>query len=182
MRVAVTLCLDRDDLAAARAWLDAHDRWLAWSGAVLGRADGQCAWASYCLAAGDLGQARHHATQALRVGERSAPAAGVADGASPARHDRGARGPDPGSTPASGSGAGTGGRLRRAVRAGTHAAGLRRISSCALEPSTRPERRWTKRAPSAPHLPPRRPWPASMRSRHASATSRPPWSAPRRPG
>ena len=67
MRLAVGLCLDRDDLAAAHAWLDAHDRWLAWSGAVLGRADGQCAWASYCLAAGELGQARQHATQAFAL-------------------------------------------------------------------------------------------------------------------
>ena len=67
MRVAVGLCLDRGDLAAAHAWLDAHDRWLAWSGAVLGRADGQSAWASYCLAAGDIGRARQHAAQALAL-------------------------------------------------------------------------------------------------------------------
>jgi len=65
MRVAVALCLDRDDLATAHAWLEAHDRWLAWSGAVLGQADGQCAWASYALAAGDFQRGRHHAQQAL---------------------------------------------------------------------------------------------------------------------
>ena len=67
IRVAVTLCLDRGDLTAAHAWLDAHDRWLAWSGAVLGRADGQCAWASYCHAAGDIGRARQHAAHALAL-------------------------------------------------------------------------------------------------------------------
>ncbi|HYI15026.1 MAG TPA: AAA family ATPase [Thermomicrobiales bacterium] len=65
MRVAVGLCLDRGDLVAAHAWLDAHDRWLAWSGAVLGRTDGACAWASYFLATGDLGRARQQAEQAL---------------------------------------------------------------------------------------------------------------------
>jgi len=67
IRVAVALCLDRNDLTAAHAWLDAHDRWLDWSGAVLGRADGACAWTRYCLAAGDIGRARQHAEQALAL-------------------------------------------------------------------------------------------------------------------
>jgi DNA-binding NarL/FixJ family response regulator len=67
IRVAVGLCLDREDLAAAHAWLDAHDRWLAWSGAVLGRADGECAWAYYCVTAGDFVGARQHASQALAL-------------------------------------------------------------------------------------------------------------------
>ncbi|MCO5176835.1 MAG: helix-turn-helix transcriptional regulator [Thermomicrobiales bacterium] len=67
LRVAVALCLDRDDLTAARAWLDAHDRWLHWSGAILGRADGECAWTRYCLATGDIGRARQHAEQALAL-------------------------------------------------------------------------------------------------------------------
>ena len=53
------LALDAGDLPAARAWLEAHDRWLAWSGAVLGRAEGQLGWAAYHRAAGDLdGRAR----------------------------------------------------------------------------------------------------------------------------
>lgn len=67
MRVAAGLCLDHNDLPAARAWLDAHDRWLTWSGAVLGRAGGQNAWAGYALATGDFRQARHAATQALAL-------------------------------------------------------------------------------------------------------------------
>jgi DNA-binding NarL/FixJ family response regulator len=67
MRIAAGLCLDHNDLPAAHAWLDAHDRWLAWSGAVLGRADGECAWAEYCLAAGDIGAARQHASQGLTL-------------------------------------------------------------------------------------------------------------------
>jgi DNA-binding CsgD family transcriptional regulator len=67
MRIAAELCLDHNDLPAAHAWLDAHDRWLEWSGAVLGRADGQCAWASYWLAARDIGRARQHAEQALTL-------------------------------------------------------------------------------------------------------------------
>ncbi|HYI14316.1 MAG TPA: BREX system ATP-binding domain-containing protein, partial [Thermomicrobiales bacterium] len=67
MRIAAGLCLDHNDLPAAHAWLDAHDRWLAWSGAVLGRADGECAWAEYCLAAGEIGAARQHASQGLAL-------------------------------------------------------------------------------------------------------------------
>ena len=52
-RLAADLCLDAGDVSAARAWLAAHDRWLAWSESVLGHADGQVAWARYHRAAGD---------------------------------------------------------------------------------------------------------------------------------
>jgi DNA-binding CsgD family transcriptional regulator len=46
-RLAAELCLDAGDLPGAQAWLEAHDRWLAWSGSVLGRAEGQVGWARY---------------------------------------------------------------------------------------------------------------------------------------
>ena len=36
-RLAAALALDAGDLPLARSWLEAHDRWLAWSGAMLGR-------------------------------------------------------------------------------------------------------------------------------------------------
>ncbi|MFN8514790.1 MAG: hypothetical protein U0841_19845 [Chloroflexia bacterium] len=49
----------------SRAWLAAHDRWLTWSGAIPGRAEGQLGWASYHRAAGDLPAARRAAAQAL---------------------------------------------------------------------------------------------------------------------
>ncbi len=39
-RLAVQVALDAGDLPTARAWLEAHDRWLDWSEAVLGRAEG----------------------------------------------------------------------------------------------------------------------------------------------
>jgi DNA-binding CsgD family transcriptional regulator len=64
-QVAVTLALDAADLLAARAWLDAHDRWLAWSGAVLGQAEGHLGWAAYHRAAGDPALAQQHAERAL---------------------------------------------------------------------------------------------------------------------
>ena len=64
-RLAATLALDDGDLPTARAWLAAHDRWLAWNGTVLGRAEGQLGWAAYHRATGDLATARDHAAQAL---------------------------------------------------------------------------------------------------------------------
>ncbi len=66
-RLAVDLCLDADDPSAARAWLEAHDRWLAWSGSVLGRADGRVVWARYHRATGDAEGARAAATEALAL-------------------------------------------------------------------------------------------------------------------
>ena len=64
-RLASSLALDVDALDAARGWLEAHDQWLAWSGAVLGRAEGQLAWAEYERAAGDTGAAWRRAEQSL---------------------------------------------------------------------------------------------------------------------
>jgi DNA-binding CsgD family transcriptional regulator len=64
-RVAAALAIDGGDLPAARAWLEAHDRWLAWSGAVLGRAEGELGWAAYRRAAGDPVGARERAEAAL---------------------------------------------------------------------------------------------------------------------
>jgi DNA-binding CsgD family transcriptional regulator len=63
--LAAVLALDGGDLTDARRWLEARDRWLAWSGAVLGRADGQLAWAAYACAVRDLRLAQAHAMQAL---------------------------------------------------------------------------------------------------------------------
>ncbi len=64
-RLAVELSLAENAFPMARAWLEAHDRWLAWAGAVLGRAEGALLWARYHHASGNSAQARHHAEQAL---------------------------------------------------------------------------------------------------------------------
>ncbi|MGN6566271.1 MAG: ATP-binding protein [Thermomicrobiales bacterium] len=64
-RLAAALALDADDRPTACAWLAAHDRWLAWSGAVLGQAEGHLGWAAYHRAAGDLALAHEHAARAL---------------------------------------------------------------------------------------------------------------------
>ena len=64
-RVAAGLAIDAGDLALARAWLEANDRWLTWSGGVPGRAEAHLLWATYHRAAGDLFLADQHARQAL---------------------------------------------------------------------------------------------------------------------
>ncbi len=64
-RLAAALALDGADLPLAALWLDAHDRWLAWSGAVAGRSDSQLLRAAYQRAVGDRAAARDHAARAL---------------------------------------------------------------------------------------------------------------------
>src|SRR6185312_10058604 len=66
-RVSVELALDVHDLPNARAWLEAHDRWLDWSDAVLGRAEGALLWARYHHANGDHQLTRQQAEQALAL-------------------------------------------------------------------------------------------------------------------
>ena len=67
IRLAAALRLERDDFTAAHAWLEAHDRWLSWSGAFLGQAEGQLAWAAYLLAAGDTAHATQCAQRAFTL-------------------------------------------------------------------------------------------------------------------
>ncbi len=64
-RVAAALAMDEGDLSTAKEWLVAHDRWLDWSGAVLGQSEGQVLWARYHRQIGDVDQAREHAERAL---------------------------------------------------------------------------------------------------------------------
>ncbi|MDQ6834004.1 MAG: AAA family ATPase [Chloroflexota bacterium] len=65
IRLAIALALDAGDRETAEAWLAMHDRWLAWSGAVLGQSEGEALWAGYHRIAGDTQQAYRHAEQAL---------------------------------------------------------------------------------------------------------------------
>jgi DNA-binding CsgD family transcriptional regulator len=65
VQLAAALACDAGDLTEARAWLEAHDRWLAGSGTVLGRAEGEALWARYDRQAGDPDQAHLHAERAL---------------------------------------------------------------------------------------------------------------------
>ena len=64
-RTAAALALDAGDFVLAEAWLRAHDRGLAATGAVLGRAEGQVGWAAYHRAAADLPASRASAEAAL---------------------------------------------------------------------------------------------------------------------
>jgi DNA-binding CsgD family transcriptional regulator len=66
-RLAADLCREDGDLVTARAWLEAHDRWLAWSESVLGCAEGKVGWARWHHAAGEDGRARVLAAEALQL-------------------------------------------------------------------------------------------------------------------
>jgi len=66
-RLAAALALDLRDHDIARLWLEAHDRWLAWSGAVLGQADGALAWGRYYRAIGDATRACVETERALAL-------------------------------------------------------------------------------------------------------------------
>jgi ATP/maltotriose-dependent transcriptional regulator MalT len=64
-RLAVDLALDERDFPTARAWLNLHDRWLEWLGAVLGLAEGRLLWARVHRLSGERTQAAEQATIAL---------------------------------------------------------------------------------------------------------------------
>jgi DNA-binding CsgD family transcriptional regulator len=63
--VAISLALDEGNLPLARTWLDGHDTWFNWSGAILGQSERQQLWAEYHWAAGDHAAAQHCAQQAV---------------------------------------------------------------------------------------------------------------------
>ena len=67
LRLAANLSLDANDLPGARAWLEAHDRWLDWSKAALWRPEGRLLWAQYFVEEGDRRAAREHAQRALEL-------------------------------------------------------------------------------------------------------------------
>lgn len=64
-RLAATLALDAGDLTMAHRWLESHDRWLAWSGAVLGVSEAHALWTQYHRVTGDTERACEHVNAAL---------------------------------------------------------------------------------------------------------------------
>ncbi|HYH12484.1 MAG TPA: AAA family ATPase [Thermomicrobiales bacterium] len=70
-RLGSSVALERGDLDAARRWLEANDRWLAWSGAAQGRAANDLAWATLYRAEGNVETAQDRANRALA--EATAP-------------------------------------------------------------------------------------------------------------
>ena len=63
-RIAAGIAIDEGDIDLARDWMVAHDWWLDWSEAILGRADGLLLWARIHLAEGDLDSAQELAERA----------------------------------------------------------------------------------------------------------------------
>jgi len=64
-RLAIALALDAEDLPLAQAWLASNERWLTWSGCVLGRSDYTTQLAAYQRATGDHSNALKHARLAV---------------------------------------------------------------------------------------------------------------------
>jgi DNA-binding CsgD family transcriptional regulator len=77
LRLAAELCLDTGDLPGAGRWLAAHERWLAWSGSVLGRADGLLVQARFAALDHDPAAAKAMALEA-QAGARLQPLARMA--------------------------------------------------------------------------------------------------------
>lgn len=67
LRLGAHLALDAGDPNEARRWLEAHERWLDWSGYLLGQADGALLWARLERESGDDAGARRHAERALEL-------------------------------------------------------------------------------------------------------------------
>ena len=67
MHPAIEIALDAGDLATARAWLECHDRWMAWSGNIPLTTIGHCLWARYHRVAGNPSAARERADQTLAL-------------------------------------------------------------------------------------------------------------------
>jgi DNA-binding CsgD family transcriptional regulator len=65
LRLAADIVLGAGNPAAARPWLEAHDRWVTWSGVRLGRADGLVAWARFHRTNGDRVRAKTLAAEAI---------------------------------------------------------------------------------------------------------------------
>jgi len=161
-RLAARQAFEDRDLPMTRAWLEAHDRWLGWSGAVLGRADGALLWAAYHHAAGDPPLARQRAEEALALAsEPRQPLAlvavhrfigklGTGDGASPTpRRTSSSRSPWPTPAPPPSSG--------RLPCSGRPSCGPRRVEWRTLASC------WPRSGASASRWEPGRRWPASTR-------------------
>ena len=57
----------RDDLELARRWMASHDHWMDWTGAVLGRAEGELLWGGIARQAGDYEAVVVHGHRALEL-------------------------------------------------------------------------------------------------------------------
>jgi DNA-binding CsgD family transcriptional regulator len=64
-QLTINLLLDAGDRDQALKWLETHDRWLEWSGAILGRAERALLWARFHQLTGDNQLAHQSAVRAL---------------------------------------------------------------------------------------------------------------------
>jgi DNA-binding CsgD family transcriptional regulator len=67
LRLAGTIALDSGDLDVARHWLQVHDRWLDWSGGILGQPESLLLWGRQFMADGSIDQAEDALNKALEI-------------------------------------------------------------------------------------------------------------------
>lgn len=67
MRLAAKLALDAEDTGSAARWLQAHDRWLDWSGAWRGRAESRLLRGRLQLLRGEIPEAERCGRESLRL-------------------------------------------------------------------------------------------------------------------
>lgn len=65
-QLAVELSLDSGNLPVAHEWLEAHDRWIDWTGGIVHDTERAALWARYHRASGESAAARERAEQALQ--------------------------------------------------------------------------------------------------------------------
>ena len=66
-QLAAEMALESRDLPTAERWLEAGDRWLTWSKALIGRSANAVGWAAYHRATGDPNAARSQIETALQL-------------------------------------------------------------------------------------------------------------------
>ncbi len=66
-RIAAELALDAGDIDLARSWIRAHERWIEWSGSVLGRSEGALLRARLHRETGETSHARRHGGRAVSL-------------------------------------------------------------------------------------------------------------------
>lgn len=64
-RLSAELAMDVGNLPHARTWIETYDRWISWSGAIRGQAEGHLLWARYERIRGNASSAERHAAEAL---------------------------------------------------------------------------------------------------------------------
>lgn len=70
LRLATRLAYETGELSDAREWLETHDAWLDWSGAIRGRAESAALWSNVLHLEGKITQAVNRARLSVELAEQ----------------------------------------------------------------------------------------------------------------